>query len=169
MNDAQKALLAGLRELVDETPRSGAVNAGGKRLYITRFARAVEARAEDGPALVEYVRSKVHESATESYNALVKAKRPDLTVEALVGDVDAPWASEFTDRDREAARARLGAQLEAHRADREKAKAEAIEHHRTSVLTKRNQLRNANRKPPLTPEEEQAALDEVAARWEAEH
>lgn len=130
MNDAQKALLARLRDLVEETPRSGALNAAGQPLYINRFSQAIENRAEDGRALVEYVRSKVREPATDSYNALIRAGRPDLTAEALAANADAPWASEFTDVDRDAARARLGAMLEAERQEQEAAEALAVEHDR---------------------------------------
>jgi hypothetical protein len=57
----------------------------------------------------------VHQSPTDSYNALIKAGRPDLTAEAVVAaDADAPWASEFTDKDRAAARPRVGVMLAAH-------------------------------------------------------
>src|SRR5688572_29867245 len=99
MNAAHRALLHRLRELIEETPKSGAVNAGNKPLHVTRFAQAVERRAEDGPALVKYARAKVHGKATSSYSSLLEAGRADLTVEAVVADADAEWASEFTDAD----------------------------------------------------------------------
>ncbi len=162
MNTAQDTLLARLREIIVATPKSGAVNRGGKRLYVTRFAQAVEARAEDGPALVEYVRSKVHEPATESYSALVRAGRPDLAVEAVVADSDAPWTSEFTDDDRGAARERLGAVLEAHAKEREAAKASAVEHYRTAILPRVSAGRVAKGRPSLTPEQEQAMIERFA-------
>ena len=163
MNDAQKALLARLRELVEETPKSGALNAAGQPLYITRFSQAVEARAEDGQALVEYVRSKVHEPATDSYNALIKAGRADLTAEAVAADAHAAWATEFTDDDRAVARARLGAMLEAHRKEEEAAEAEAVEYDR-KIVAEVSSRRVAKGKAPLTPEQQQAILSERAAR-----
>jgi len=163
VNNAQKALLARLRELVDETPKSGALNAGGRTLYITRFSQAVEGRAEDGPRLVEYVRSKVHERATDSYDALIKVGRPDLTAEAVAADASAPWASEFTENDRAAARARLGAMLNAHRTERDAAEAEAVEHDRKIVVDV-SARRVAKGKPPLTPDQQQSMLDDRAAR-----
>jgi hypothetical protein len=163
VNDGQKALLARLREIVDETPRSGALNAAGLPLHITRFSQAVERRAEDGPALVAYVRSKVYEPATGSYNALIKAGRPNLTAEAVVADAEAPWSSAFTDNDREAARRRLGSMLEAHRQDEEAADAEAVDYDR-KIVAEVSARRVAKGKPPLTPEQEQAMLLERASR-----
>jgi hypothetical protein len=163
MNDAQKALLARLREFVEETPKSGALNAAGQPLHITRFSQAIERRAEDGPALVGYVRSKVHEPATDGYDALIKAGHPELTAEAVVADADGPWASEFTDDDRVAARARLGAMLEAHRKDEEAAEAEAVEHDR-KIIAEVSARRVAKGRPPLTPQQEQAMLNDRAIR-----
>lgn len=79
MNHAQKALLDRLREIIEETPKSGALNAAKHPLHVHRFKQAVDARAEDGEALVEYARAKVHEDPTGNYNALIKAGRSDLT------------------------------------------------------------------------------------------
>ena len=106
MNPAQKALLVRLREIVEETPKSGALNAGNRPLHVSGFARALEGRAEDGSALVKYARAKVYQAPMASYTALIKAGRPDLTVEGVVADADAEWATEFTDEDRAAARDR---------------------------------------------------------------
>ena len=114
VNDAQNALLARLRALVVEIRESGALDV----LPADRFSQAIEDRADDGSALVEYVRSKVHEAPTDSYHALIKARRPDLTVEALASEGNSPWASEFTDGDRSAAGARLGPMLAPYRAQR---------------------------------------------------
>ena len=163
MNNAQKALLDRLRDLVEETPKSGARNAAGHPLYITRFAQAVERRAEDGDTVVAYVRSKVHDKATSSYSALIEVGRPDLTVEALVADADAPWASEFTDEDRAAARARLGTMLEAHRESKEAAEADAVTQDR-KIMAQVSERRVAKGKEPLTPEQETTMLEERAAK-----
>lgn len=167
VNHAQKSLLDRLRELVEETPKSGALNAAKRPLYVSRFAQAVERRASDGPALVAYVREKVHEPATGSYNALVAAGRLDLSVEALVDDEDAPWASEFTDVDRAAARARLGSMLEAHGKEQEAAEAAAVEHDR-EIIAEVSRRRLAKGKAPLTSEQEATMLRERAERRAAD-
>jgi len=90
MNEAQKALLARLREIIEETPTSGALNAAGQPYYPSRFAGAVERRASDGARLVEYMLEKVYEPPTDGYDALIAAGRSDLSVEALAADQTAP-------------------------------------------------------------------------------
>ena len=157
VNAAQKALLARLGELVVETPKSGALNTAKKPLYVTRFAQAVERRAEDGAALVEYVRAKIHEPPTEGYNQLIEAGRPDLTVEAVVADTGATWASEFTDGDRAAAGDRLGSMLEADRAKREAAEAGAVVQDQ-KIIAVVNRRRLAESKPELTAQQESEIL-----------
>ena len=162
VNAAQKALLARLREVIAETPKSGALNAGKKPLHVTRFAQAVERRAENGAALVDYVRAKIHEPPTEGYNALIEAGRPGLTVEAVVAETEAAWASEFTDDDRAAARGRLGSMLEAEQAKRKAAEAGAVAHDRKIVAVV-NKRRVAEGKPELTAQQESEILARRAA------
>jgi hypothetical protein len=162
VNEPQKALLARLRALIDETPKSGALNAAKRPLHVTRFAQAVERRAEDGAALVGYVRSKIHGPPTEGYNALIAAGRPDLTVEDVVADAHAAWASEFTDVDREAARERLGSMVAADTAKREAAETKAVEHDRKIVAVV-NRRRLAEGKPELTAHQESEILARRAA------
>lgn len=163
VNDPQKALLARLRELVEQTPTSGALTAAGRPLHVSQFSQAIETRADDGPALVEYVRSKVHARPTASYSALIKAGRPDLTPEALAADADAPWASEFTEDDRAAARTRLGAMLEIHRKQEEADAAAAVEDAR-KIVARVSANRVASGKAPLTPKQEEDMLGNLAAR-----
>jgi hypothetical protein len=166
VNSGQKALLDRLRFIVEETPKSGALNAGKRPLHVTRFAQAVERRANDGDALVAYVRAKVHEPATTSYSALVAAGRPDLTVEAAVAEGDAEWAREFTDVDRGTARRRLGMMIETHRGEQAAAEAAAeaaaVEHDR-KIVDAVNTSRIAKGKPPLTPEQRTTMLEQRAA------
>jgi len=161
VNDAQKALLERLRELVIETPTSGAVNAAKKPLHITRFGQAVERRAEDGAALVAYVRSKVHGAATDGYDALVHAGRADLTVEALVADRDAAWSSEFTEEDQEVAAARLGTLIEADKARKGAAEAAAVEHDQ-KIIGLANKRLASEGKPALTAKQEEQMLARMA-------
>ena len=157
MNDAEKALLDRLRQLVEDTPGSGALNAAKQPLHVTRFSQAVERRAKDGPKLVEYVRAKVFEKETSSYSALIEAGREDLTVESLVADADAPWASLFTDEDRAAANARLGDLRDAHREKLDEIEAAAVaEDHR--VIANMNARRSEAGKAPLTAAQEADVL-----------
>ena len=163
MNPAQKALLVRLREIVEETPKSGALNAGNRPLHMSAFARALEGRAEDGSALVKYARAKVYQAPMASYTALIKAGRPDLTVEGVVADADAEWATEFTDEDRAAARHRLGEMIETHRKAQEGAEETAVAHDR-KIAARVSASRIAKGMPGLTPEQDATMLKERAAR-----
>ncbi len=78
MNSGQEALLERLRQIVKETPTSGALNVAKQPLHVNRFAQAVERRSADGDALVAYARDKVYEQATTSYNALIAAGCSEL-------------------------------------------------------------------------------------------
>jgi hypothetical protein len=163
VNDAQRALLARLRELVTETPASGALNAGNRPYHPTRFAQAVERRSEDGAALVKYMRTKVHGAATDGVDPLVEAGRADLTVEALVADADAPWASEFDDDDRRAAAQRLEAMTEATDARRAAVESDAVDGDR-KVVALMNKRRKDEGKAPLTSDQEAQILARRAAQ-----
>jgi hypothetical protein len=163
VNPAQKALLARLREIVEQTPKSGALNASGRPLHVSGFARALEGRAEDGSALVEYARAKVHQAPMASYAALIKARRPDLTIEGVVADAEAEWASEFTDEDRAAARQRLGDMIETHRKEQADAEASAVAHDR-EIIARVSASRVAKGLPALTPEQDATMLRERSER-----
>jgi hypothetical protein len=163
VNHAQQALLTRLRDIVVETPNSGAVDAAKRPLRISRFAPAVERRAEDGPALVKYVRGKVYAAPSSSYDALIVAGRPDLTVEALVADPDAAWAGEFSDADRAAANQRLGDMIEAHRATTDAAEAQAVTQDRR-IMALVNERRIAKGMRELTPAQEADMLKERSAK-----
>jgi len=163
VNRAQKALLVLFREILEEMPEAGALNAGDRPLHVSGFARALEGRAEDGPALVKYVRAKVYQAPMASYTALIKAQRPDLTVEGVVADADAEWATEFTDEDRAAARHRLGEMIETHRKAQEGAEAAAVAHDR-KIIARVTASRIAKGMPGLTPEQDATMLRERSAR-----
>ncbi len=163
MNDAQNALLARLREIVEQAPTSGAQTAAGNPLHLTHIAKAVENRADDGPALVKYVRTKVQGPPSSSYEQLIAAGRADLTLEAVVADADAAWATEFTDEDRSAAHARIGEMVETHREAREAAATQAVANDR-KTLERVNESRVGKGKPAMTPEQEDEMLRNLAAR-----
>lgn len=163
MNDAQTALLARLREIVEEAPRSGAQTAAGNPLNLTHISKAVENRADDGSALVEYVRSKAQSPPMSSYEQLIAAGRADLTLEAVVADGEAAWASEFTDDGRLAAQSRIGQMVEAHREAREAAAEVAVARDRMT-LERVNDSRRSKGKPAMTEGQEDDMLRSLAAR-----
>jgi hypothetical protein len=165
VNDAQNALLARLREIVEQAPSSGARTASGKPLQLPHVAKAVENRADDGPALVKYVRSKIQGPPLTSYEQLIAAGRADLTIEAIVADVEAAWSSEFTDDDRAAAQARIGRMVEAHREARETAAGEALAQDRKTVA-RVNDSRVGKGKAAMTQDQEDDMLRNLAARRE---
>src|SRR3954447_20133550 len=127
------------------------------------FARALEGRAQDGSALVEYARAKVYQAPMASYTALIKAGRPDLTVEGVVADGHAEGGAEFTDEDRAAARERLWGVIETHRKAREGAEETAVAHDR-EIAARVSASRIAKGMPGLTPEQDATMLRERAAR-----
>jgi hypothetical protein len=163
MNDAQSALLDRLREIVAETPTSGALNAANQPVRALPFAKAIERRAEDGDALAKFARAKVHSAPTGSYSSLVKAERADLTVEALVADAEADWASEFSDADRSAARERLGTVMAAHRHARDAAESAAVRHDRR-IVAQVSARRLAKGKAELTAVQAATMLEGLVAR-----
>jgi hypothetical protein len=163
VNDAHEALLARLRHIIEETPTSGALNAAKQPYHPTRFAGAVERRSGEGAKLVEYMREKVYEGPTDGYDALIAAGRPDLTAEAVVADSDGPWASLFTEADRTAARARLGAMQRAHQQVLEAAEAIEVEHDR-EIVALANRSRTAKGMPALTEEQKADMMARRAAQ-----
>jgi hypothetical protein len=162
MSEAHKALLARLRQIIEETPESGALNAAEQPYHPSRFEGAVERRSGDGAKLVEYMREKVYEAPTDGYDALIAAGRPDLTAEAVVANAEAPWASLFTEADRIAARSRLGAMQRAHQQAVDTAEAIAVEHDR-EIVALANKSRTAKGKPALTAEQEAEMMARRAA------
>jgi hypothetical protein len=162
MTDAHRALLAELRRSAEETPRSGALNAGKRPYYPRRFMDAVERRAEEGDQLVSYMREKIYGVPTDGYNALIAAGHPELTAEAMVAAREAPWSSLFTDEDRAAASQRLSNMKQAHQQKLQALEAEAIEHDRR-IVTRVSESRVAKGKPALTPQQEAEMLARMAA------
>lgn len=162
MSSAQRALLHALRELFADAPRI-AVDAGGHPLRFSRTMPAVEARADDGPALVAYIRAKIHEPAGSGYDALVAAGHPERTFEAMVADMRAPWASEFSDADRRVARKRLDARVIAYREHLDVEEAAAVDRDR-AIVEQVSANRVAKGRPPLTAEQRAEMLEGMAAR-----
>jgi hypothetical protein len=67
--------------------------------------RAVEKRADDGPALVKYVRGVLRKRESEGWNALREADRLRYSFEDMVANPPDPRiAGLFSDEDRDLAR-----------------------------------------------------------------
>ncbi|MGB0095852.1 MAG: hypothetical protein WBP81_25350 [Solirubrobacteraceae bacterium] len=109
------------------------------------------------------MREKIYEEPTDGYKALIQAGRPNLTAEAVVAAGEAPWSSLFTDEDRAAARARLGAMEHEHQQKLQSLEAEAVEHDR-KIVRKVSESRVAKGKPALTPKQEAEMLARMAAK-----
>jgi hypothetical protein len=158
------ALRADLHRIIEETPKSGALNAGKKPLHVHRFRAAIEAREDDDDALLAYVAAKVNDPVTTSYNALLEADALELTVEALVADEAKPYAElpELV-AVRPSAQARLGEQqsiiVERRRAREEEAVARERE-----IVADVNARRQAKGNPPMTAEQETEVLARLASK-----
>jgi hypothetical protein len=159
-----KALRADLDRIIEETPKSGALNAGKKPLHVNRFRQAVEAREHDDGALLAYVAEKVTEPVTTGYNALLEADALELTVEWLVADETKPYAElpELV-AVRPAARARLGEQQSTVAARKRAAEEQAVARDREIVADVRSR-RNAKGQPPMTREQEAEMLARLASK-----
>jgi hypothetical protein len=107
MLDARhKALLDEVRrriELASDDPT--VLNRDGRTSWRgPRVRRAVERRADDGPALVKYIRSVLRKRQSEGWNALREADRLQYSFEDMVANTPDPRiAALFDDEDRDLA------------------------------------------------------------------
>jgi hypothetical protein len=116
-------------------------NTDGSNYWGPRITKAVKDRGDDGPALVTYVKGVLRKTGeSEGWNALLEAKRLDLSFEDMVLNADEPIRTLFTDEDRTLAAQILadqGNEIERKRAEQELDSAEqdakAVEHDRRIV------------------------------------
>jgi hypothetical protein len=157
-------LRADLHRIIEETPRSGALNAAKQPLYVNRFRQAVEAREHDDDALLAYVAEKVTEPVTTGYNALLEADALELTVEWLVADEAKPYAGlpELV-AVRPAARTRLGEQRSIIAERKRAAEEQAVARDR-EIVADVNARRSAKGQPPLTSDQETDMLARLARK-----
>lgn len=106
MDPRHKALLDEVRrriELVSDDPN--VLNRDGRMSWRgPRVRRAVEKRADDGPALVNYIRGVLRKRESEGWNALREADRLQYSFEDMVANPPDPrMAVLFSDEDRELA------------------------------------------------------------------
>jgi hypothetical protein len=107
LDPAHKALLAEVRHRIKEASDDPDVlNSDGRTSWRGQRVRmAVDNRANDGPALVKYVRSVLRKRGqSEGWNALVEADRLQYSFDYMVANPPGPLiAGLFTDEDRELA------------------------------------------------------------------
>jgi hypothetical protein len=143
---AVSQLISDLHWQIDQLKLRGVKNDAGQQYVPSYYKRGLSNAIERGGLEVaEYVRGFLYKPPSEGYRKLELADSLDLTCEYLVMDESKPYATLFTDEDRDAARERLAPHVEAI----ETRKAE----HRAAVIAMRNELRAKQGKPPLTEEQ----------------
>lgn len=111
MDDIERAAAALVTDLywqLDQLPRRGVKNRAGHPYNPSYYKRGLErARDRGGLAVRDYIRGFLYEKPSDGFLKLEDADSLDLACEFLVADETKPYASLFTDMDRQAARARL--------------------------------------------------------------
>jgi hypothetical protein len=142
MDDAHRALRDEIfRRLEAAGDDRNVTNTDGSNYWGPRITKAVKDRDDDGPALVKYVKSVLRKTGeSEGWNALLEAKRLDLSFEDMVLHADEPVRALFTEEDRALAAqilAEQGTAIERKRVEQEAKEAEqeakAVEHDRRIV------------------------------------
>ncbi|HWT93298.1 MAG TPA: hypothetical protein VN238_09900 [Solirubrobacteraceae bacterium] len=135
MNEAQRELLNEIRRRLAAAKDAPEVqNANGSNYWAPYVTRAVDKRADDGPALVAYIQSVLRKpDRSEGWSALLEAGRLDLSFEDMVANADEPIRSLFTDEDREIAGRTLAAQTVEVDRRREAAETTAVDEDRRIV------------------------------------
>ena len=102
------ALVSDLHWQVDQMKPRKIKDRAGKPYNSAYYKRGLEnAIARGDSDVVEYVRRFLYKPPSDGYKKLEEAESLDLACEALVADERKPYASLFTDADRDAARKRL--------------------------------------------------------------
>jgi hypothetical protein len=135
MDDAHRALRDEIfRRLEAARDDRNVTNTDGSNYWGPRITKAVKDRDDDGPGLVKYVKSVLRKTGeSEGWNALLEAKRLDLSFEDMVLHADEPVRALFTEEDRALAGqilAEQGSEIERKRVEQE---ATAAEHDRRIV------------------------------------
>src|SRR5688500_13390143 len=102
MNEAHKALLAEIRRrLAEARDDPNVTNSDGSNYWGPYVTRAVDQRAHDGPALVQYIKGVLRKSGeSEGWNSLLEAGRLDISFEDMVLRAVEPIRGLFSDEDR---------------------------------------------------------------------
>jgi hypothetical protein len=128
-----------------------------------RVRMAIDNRAEDGPALVKYIKDLLRKSESEGWNALLEAGRLDLSFEDMVANTTDPLiAGLFSDEDRELATRLLGQQNAVIQERRTAAEDEALARDRR--LTAMVREKALSKGEEWTPEREAMVMASLKAR-----
>ena len=107
LDPAHRALLEEVRRRIElATDDPGVLNSDGRTSWRgPRVRRAVEKRADDGPALVKYIKAVLRKRGeSEGWDALLEADRLEYSFEDMVARPPDPRiAGLFSDEDRELA------------------------------------------------------------------
>ncbi len=107
--EAIAALTSDLRWQIKQLRVRGVKDKAGNPYNPSHYKRGLKHAIDDGGiAVADYVRRYLYKPPSEGYKKLEQADSLDLACEALVADVDKPYARLlFTDPDRASAQARL--------------------------------------------------------------
>jgi hypothetical protein len=135
MDEAHSALLAEIRRRL-ETARDdpSVTNCDGSNYWGPHVTRAVDTREHDGQALVQYIKDVLRKSGeSEGWNALLEARRLDISFEDMVLTAKEPMRDFFSDEDRAIAAWALGEQQREIERRLEAAEAAEVERDRRIV------------------------------------
>jgi hypothetical protein len=133
--DSAQALLAEIRRRLEAARDDPNVtNADGSNYWGPYVTRAIDQRAHDGPALVQYIKTVLRKTGeSQGWSALLEGDRLDISFEEMVANADEPIRGLFTDEDREIARQSLGEQQDVLSQRREAEEAVELERDRRIV------------------------------------
>lgn len=106
LDPAHKALLEEVRHRIKQASDDpNVLNSDGRKSWRgPRVRMAVDNRADDGPALIRYIKGVLRKRQSEGWNALLEADRLQYSFEDIVANPPDPRiAGLFSDEDRELA------------------------------------------------------------------
>lgn len=135
MDDAHRALLDETRRRLKAAADDPNVkNSDGSNYWGPYVTRAINKREHNGPGLVQYIKDVLRKPGdSEGWNALLEARRVDISFEDMVVNADEPIRSLFSDEDRSIAERSLGLQKREIDRRREDEEASAIARDRRIV------------------------------------
>jgi hypothetical protein len=112
--EAIGALVGDLQWQIDQMRARRITNTAGNPYNPSHYKRGLEDAIERGGlAVADYVKSYLYKPPSGGFKKLETVESLDLACEALVASEDKPYASLFSDEDRDAARERMAPYAEA--------------------------------------------------------